>query len=110
MKTNPLLSVFKAKAKSGEFLSFDYAKSSGEKSHRVVRIGVNLQKRFEKEGTPLKHENGKGNWISQDAKRSGRNGFLVKRGGKVYLSATDCSPGQPSKHKVFDIAGISNIK
>lgn len=114
MKTNKeikeLYKLLESKAKSGHFLGFDYFKpEKNEKSHRVVRIGVNLEKTFAKQGQKLKHSDGKGNWISKEGKRFGRRGYLIKRGQEVYLSATDLTGAKPA-HKCFKLSGISNLK
>lgn len=109
MKTNQTLMTLKRKAKSGHFVAFDYVKSeTGEKSHRLIRIGVDIKKSLERQGQPLKGKEGRGNWIS-GLKSEGKNGFLLRRGKEVFIRGSEVSK-DGCKHKLFKLSGISNLK
>ncbi len=99
-----LLAIKKA-AKEGNFVAFTYTKEDGETSDRVVRFGGDIAKRMEKQGTPIKGKEGKGNWIDTAAK-SGLRSMILRRGGKVYVRGTDVSSGKEVGHKCFIISGI----
>lgn len=105
-KHSETLKIICRKAKKGEFLAFDYVKDSGEKSHRRLRVGGDIGKRLAKEGRPI---NGRGNWISKEAKSSGLRSMFLERGGKLYIRGTDCTT-KDAAHKVFIVENMSNLK
>ena len=108
MKTNTIVSYAVKKAKAGQFISFSYLKEGeNEKTSRVIRIGGDIGKRLEKEGTPI---NGKGSWMTGFS--SGLRGCIIKRNGKKYIRGTECSrDGEiTGKHKLFCVSGISDLK
>ena len=105
MKLNPTLNAFRKAAKTGEFIKFSYRKENDTvETQRVIRIGGDIVKRMEKQGTPVKGKNGQGNWLDTAAK-SGKNSFIVKRGGKTYVRGTEIK-GSESAHKCFLLSGI----
>jgi len=108
MKTNQIIFYALKKAKSGQFISFSYQKEGeDDKSLRVIRIGGDIAKRMEKQGTPI---NGKGSWMTGFS--TGLRGCIVKKNGKRYVRGTECSrDGETTgKHKIFLVSGMSDLK
>jgi len=108
MKTNQIIFYALKKAKSGHFISFFYQKEGeDDKSLRVIRIGGDIEKRMEKQGTPI---NGKGSWMTGFS--SGLRGCIVKKKGKKYVRGTEvsCNGETTGKHKIYCVAGMSELK
>lgn len=107
MKLNQTLNAFRKAAKSGEFIKFTYQKAHDDTpTKRIVRAGSDIAKRMNKQGTPIKGDKGRGCWLD-DAEKFGKNSMIVRKNGKTYVRATDCTPGKEIKHKIFLLSGIS---
>lgn len=101
MKINKTIAIFALAAKKGHFVTFNYLKDNGEKTKRTIRIGVDVAKRMEKQGTPV---NGKGNW--HKGATHGLRGAFISKNGETYVRG--CDMGDGGKFKIFKLSGISN--
>jgi len=106
MKTKEKLLFLARKAKSGNFVSFEYSKNlpngKTETSKRTVRIGIDVEKKMEKQGTPIKLV---GNWAS--GKHFGLRGTFVRQENDYVIQATDL---KDNKFKYFKVSQINNLK
>lgn len=98
MKINSAITAIVKAAKSGQFISFQYTKETGEKSARVVRFGGDIAAKLERDGQAI---NGRGAWMTGHS--VGLRGMIIHRNGKRYVRGTDTKDG---KHKVFCVEGI----
>lgn len=97
-----ILDILREKAISGEFVAFDYKKDDGSVKRRKVRLGIDVYKKMDKQGTPV---SGVGNWhksLDKDVR-----GFILKKGSETYVRGTDVETGQL---RIFKVNNISNIK
>lgn len=102
MKTNPKINFLVRRAAKNELVHFDYIKDDGSRSKRTLRIGINVEKKFEREGNPIKKI---GNWAS-NIERKGKNNCIILRKGDVVIQGTDMADGH---FKYFKINGIENL-
>lgn len=90
------------KAKSGEFVSFDYKKDNGESSRRTIRVGIDVGKKMERDGTPV---SGQGNW--HKGLDFEIRGCMLRKNDVYYVRGTDVNSGQM---RIFKLHNISNLK
>ena len=90
------------KASTRQFLAFVYTKANGEKSSRTIQIGIDIPKKFEKEGRPLI---GAGQWMTGHRAQS----WLISRKGKQYIQGSEIK-GDLKIPKIFALDGISDLK
>jgi len=108
MKLNRTLSLLATKGKKGEFVTFKYRDSKGEITTRTIRPAVDIAKRMEKQGTPIK-EGSKGNWQTKSS--FGLRGMFVRspKDGSVLIRGVDCTKGKENVFKVFSVNSMSEI-
>lgn len=108
------IAILALAARKGHFVSFDYTKeiTKGENKgqfetkRRTLKVGIDVGKRMEKQGTPVK---GVGNW--HKGATMGKNKMFVRKDGVIYVRGIDVTENpEENKLKIFKIEGISNIK
>ena len=103
MKVNPKISLIIRKSNQNQLISFDYTKDDGSKSKRTLRVGVNVEAKFEREGNPIKKI---GNWAS-NTKRKGKNNCIILRGGEAFVQGSEMSG--KGRFKYFKLANVENL-
>jgi len=103
MKINHTVNFIVRKASQNQLISFDYTKDDGSKSKRTLRVGVNVEAKFEREGNPIKKI---GNWAS-DTKRKGKNNCIILRGGEAFVQGSEMS--DKGRFKYFKLANVENL-
>ncbi len=107
------IAILALAARRGHFVSFDYTKEitkgenkgQTETKRRILKVGIDIAKRMDKEGTPI---NGKGSWTT--GKGMGKNKMFVRKDGVVYVRGIDVTDNsKETKFKIFKLEGISNI-
>lgn len=103
------IAILALAARKGHFVSFDYTKEvkgQFETKRRTLKVGVDVGKRMEKQGAPVK---GVGNW--HKGATMGRKKMFIRKDGIVYVRGIDVTENpEENKLKIFKIEGISNIK
>lgn len=108
------IAILALAARRGHFVSFDYTKEitkgedkgKFETKRRVLKVGVDVKKRMEKQGTPVK---GVGNW--HKGATMGKNKMFIRKNGQVYVRGIDITDNkEETEFKIFKLEGISNIK
>ena len=103
LKNYQKVRLISKKIKSGpKFFSFTYIKENGEKSHRTVSFGIDVAKRMEKQGTPIK---GTGNW--HKGMTEGKLGFIVRKGKEWYVRGIDINKNE---FRLFKVKGMFDLK